>query len=54
MAIKIKIVKSKKLDNIYARYANTGLNPELFSTYEPPYEDTVRWSRYKDEKNNIP
>ena len=43
-----------ELDNIYARYANVKPNPELFSTHEPPYEDTVRWSRYKDEKNNIP
>lgn len=32
-----------ELDNEYARFANKEPNPEFFSVYEPPYEDTIRW-----------
>jgi len=27
----------------YAQYANKEPNKELFSTYEPLYENTIRW-----------
>ena len=32
------------LDQEYAEYANKQPDEHLFNTYEPPYEDTVRWS----------
>ena len=33
-----------ELDKQYAVYANTAPDEELFSTYEPPVADTMRWS----------
>jgi len=32
-----------KLDKEYAIYDNSIPNEDLFSTYEPPIEDTTRW-----------
>ena len=38
-----------ELDKQYAMYANTTPNKDLFSTYEPPIEDTIRWDKYAGE-----
>jgi hypothetical protein len=33
------------LDKEYSKYANKKPNKQLFSTYEPPIEDTIRWNK---------
>lgn len=43
-----------KLDAKYCYYNNLDPNPELFSTYEPPYEDTIRWSKWPPGPSGIP
>lgn len=35
-----------EIDKEYAQFANTKPDTGLFSTYEPPIEDTTRWDKY--------
>ena len=47
---RIIMVQLAELDKQYAMYANTTPDEELFSTYEPPIEDTKRWDKYAGEE----
>lgn len=45
--LRIAMAQLSKLDEMYAMYANKKPNEAQFTTYEPPFEDTIRWDKYK-------
>ena len=51
--LRLAMVELAKLDEQYAQYANRVPNKELFSTYEPPFEDTIRWSKHREIQEPI-
>ncbi len=44
--LRIIMEQLAELDEQYAIFANTTPNEDLFSTYEPPIKDTIRWNKY--------
>ena len=54
--LRVAMEELAKLDKEYAQHANKEPNKELFSTYEPPHEDTIRWNygcKDSNEKEKI-
>ncbi len=45
--LRIVMDQLAELDKMYCVWANVEPNQELFSTYEPPYEDTIGHSKYR-------
>lgn len=51
--LRLAMTELAKLDEKYCRYANREPDKDLFSTYEPPFEDTIRWSKFREIQEPI-
>jgi len=47
--LRVAMTQLSKLDEMFAMWANTTPDKDLFSTYEPPLENTVRWNKNKNK-----